>query len=127
MSYCRWSTNDFQCDLYIFDVGYGISINIAGNRVKFSEPLPEKVAFDIENLGPYTDRDREVSRIVQNSERENINLPYAGEAFVLSPEETINFLHELRELGYRFPDYVIETIQEEIDEEESRDSSNSPE
>lgn len=33
MSYCRWSSMDFKCDLYIYEAEDGIAIHVASNRV----------------------------------------------------------------------------------------------
>lgn len=44
MSWCRWSTNGFRCDLYIYDsVGDFVSVNVAGRRKLWG--LPEPSAF----------------------------------------------------------------------------------
>jgi hypothetical protein len=111
MSYCRWSSNDFQCDIYCyFDVyGYYV-IHVAGRRPKFIEPLPppsKKRGLDIA-------RHREVMRIVGNSPSEDIGLPFDGETYRLStPGETAAKLEELKEAGYNVPDYAIEILKEE--------------
>src|SRR5687767_6611694 len=44
MSYCRWSTDDFQCDLYCYeDVSGGFTTHVAGRRKIWDAPLPTQV------------------------------------------------------------------------------------
>lgn len=46
MSYCRFSTDDYQCDVYVYeDVGGWWSTHVAGNRPVYAEPLPDPVPF----------------------------------------------------------------------------------
>lgn len=113
MSYCRWSTDDHMCDLYVYDsVSGGIAIHVAGNRIIYKEPLPEPVSYlDIE---AFFEREQRVGDMIDNADRVNISLPYAGESWDgLSNDEAIERLIELRHLGYRFPEHVIGMIQED--------------
>ena len=32
MSYCRWSSLSWRCDLYVYESGMGIEIHVAGRR-----------------------------------------------------------------------------------------------
>lgn len=115
MSYCRWSTDDHMCDLYVYDsVSGGISIHVAGNRLIYKEPLPEPVSYlDIDS---FIARHAKINQMIGEADRVNIDLPYAGESMDgLSNDEAIELLIELRHLGYRFPEHVIGMIQEEDD------------
>ena len=38
MSYCRWSSDDFRCDLYIYESAAGFVIHVAANRVEWDPP-----------------------------------------------------------------------------------------
>lgn len=41
MSYCRWSTDDFLCDLYIYEHYEGFwAIHVASIRRVYHKPLP---------------------------------------------------------------------------------------
>lgn len=115
MSYCRWSTDDFQCDLYVYaDVGGGFTTHVAGNRPVYREPLPEPVDFDADVSGWFA-RHQKVMKMLDVAERKPIGLPHDGETF---NDETLDDLLErilaLREVGYRFPDYVLDDIRAEI-------------
>lgn len=115
MSYCRWSTDDYMCDLYVYDsVSGGIAIHIATNRLTYKEPLPDSVSYL--DIGAFMARNEKVGKMVDEADRVKIDLPYAGESWDgLSNDEAIEFLIELRQLGYRFPEHVIGMIQEEDD------------
>ncbi len=115
MSYCRWSTDDHMCDLYVYDsVSGGIAIHVAGNRLIYKEPLPGAVShLDID---AFMARHAKVNQMIDEADRVNIDLPYSGESWDgLSNKEAIELLIELRQLGYRFPEHVIGMIQEEDD------------
>ncbi len=113
MSYCRWSTDDYMCDLYVYDsVSGGIAIHVAGNRLIYKEPIPEPVSYtDIEG---FMARNAKVNQMIEEAERVRIGLPYDGDTFDgLSQDKAIEKLEELKALGYRFPDYVIDSISDE--------------
>lgn len=93
MTYCRWSDDSFRCDLYCYqDTSGGWTTHVALYRD------PEGLLTD------------PVYKVL-------IDLPYAGERF--NDGTRVAFkerLLMLREVGYRFPDWVLATIDEEIAE-----------
>lgn len=120
MSYCRWSTNDFSCDLYVYASGDNeYTIHVAGNKPIGDIP---KITSDYMNAGGPGDtvrceewRSQHQTQLdwLMACEREKITLPYAGESFYLPQEQTVAKLKELKALGYRFPGYVIEDIEDD--------------
>jgi hypothetical protein len=92
MSYCRWSTDNWKCDLYIYEsVGDFWALHVAANRNVYTED-------------GNVDHDNHIP----------IDLPHAGEMFELAtPGDCADKCEELRKLGYNFPDYVITTLREE--------------
>lgn len=121
MSYCRWSTDDYQCDLYCYDdCAGGIITHIAGRRVIYKEPLPPPVPFD--QTEAWVNRANKINEIHENAEFVPIELPHAGESF--NDETLQGFLTRLKylkDLGYKFPESVITCVEEEIkDAEDSR-------
>ena len=115
MSYCRWSTDDHMCDLYVYDsCSGGIAIHISANRLVYKDDLPEPESYL--DIDAFMARHKKVGQMIDAADRVKIDLPYAGESWDgLSNEDAIEFLIELRQLGYRFPEYVIGMIQEEDD------------
>ena len=116
MSYCRWSSDDFQCDLYIYeDVNGGWTTHIAGNRVTFTEPLPPQ-AQPGDHLG-WAQRHSAGSKLLATATRAPIGLEYDGKTLNSETlDELKDLLLELRRIGYRFPDYVLEIIDDEMKE-----------
>lgn len=44
MSYCRWSSDDYQCDIYAYEAEDGFVVHVASSRKRFIEPLPEPIS-----------------------------------------------------------------------------------
>lgn len=116
MSYCRWSCDDFECDLYCYsDVSGGWTIHVAGNRHVGKAPSVAS-AFDQPFDGVRAAAlFKAQSDWLEAAERVPIGLPHDGETF---REPTIaafrDRLISLRALGYRFPDYVLDGVDEEV-------------
>lgn len=122
MSWCRWSTileSGDTSDLYIYDSVYGgVSINIAARRQVNIREAPQPIfpthSSDEAEMKLFIETyQQRMDWLEEHSEFENINLPYDGDTLILDePEDIYNFLIELRELGYRFPDSVFECLEE---------------
>jgi hypothetical protein len=114
MSYCRWSCDDFQCDLYIYeDAEGGWTTHVAGNRVTFTEPLPPRPESG--DYFGWAQRHSSVSALLATATNAPIGLKHDSKTF---NSETLAELEELllhlRTVGYRFPDYVLDTVREEM-------------
>lgn len=122
MSYCRWSSDDFSCDLYVYaDTSGGFTIHVAGYRV-----LGEVPKIDWRYLNG-DDEPGAIDRFVQSqhaqmdylqtAKREPIELPHAGETFsepdAMACAERVQ---RLLDLGYRAPDGVVKALREEAGE-----------
>lgn len=83
MSYCRWSSENFKSDVYVFgDIRGGWTIMMA--------------SFQKDGVTP-------------------INLPHDGEEFrLVSRQDCIRTLKELRTIGYHVPQYAIDRLIEEV-------------
>ena len=120
MAYCRWSSNDFQCDIYVYaDCTGGYTTHIAANRRIFKEPLPAEIPFTKENADAWLERHRRVMVMVSEASFEEIKLPLAGtHHYNLNVEDCANFLRKLKDLGYQFDaDEVIAAIIEDGENE----------
>jgi len=117
MSYCRWSSNDFQCDVYVYEhVGGYWVIHIAENRTVFKDPIPPKID-PVKDVNGWIKREKLVTEMSHRSKREKIGLPYDGETFYESNQlDTANRLKELKKIGYMVPDYAIEELENEAKE-----------
>lgn len=124
MSYSRWSSNDFQCDVYVYEAEEGFVIHVASNRITWLVDLPphyewEEGGFDFDQ---WYARSRIMSDLIDDETthtRAPIGLPHDGETFsyIETPGECATQLVELRDMGYQVPDSVIKDLQEEETEE----------
>jgi hypothetical protein len=119
MSYCRWSNDDYQCDVYVYgSVGDFIAIHVAGNRVTPDTPPPAGIgdwwARGKAGIADYMAREKAVEAWLATAERKPIGLPHDGESFEEPDEEAAAVkLEYLRELGYNVPQYAIDALRED--------------
>ena len=106
MSYCRWSSDDWKCDIYAYaNVGGGYTIHVAGRRL--ITPLPSSKGVE-NNPKEWIKVYHEQMQLLKHAEYEDINLPYAGETFDEPTfEEFLERLLELKTLGYHIPNRLL--------------------
>lgn len=116
MSYCRWSTDDFQCDLYVYESVSGYwSTSVAARRHVFASELPPKVEDYTSRA--WVERHFEVMSMLETATLVPIGLPYDGMCFDdPDAESCADRCQMLRDAGYRFPDSVIEDLRAEAAE-----------
>ena len=130
MSYCRFSSDGFQCDVYAYEDTAGCwTIHLASRRHIEVAPLMEDY-FRLTKDGQGWDNDSIVKwneELMKWNERQdlksdeeryiNLNLPYDNESFhVGTLGEFFDKMTELARLGYKFDPGVLLMILEEIDE-----------
>ncbi|MGC0251229.1 hypothetical protein [Pseudactinotalea sp. Z1748] len=114
MSYCRWSTDDFHCDIYAYPSREGITIHVAARRAHFTAPLPDPVPLTPATAFEWAERNATVSAMLHEAEREWIDLPHAGRTITEpGPAQAAQRLRELADLGYRVPQGAIQALDEE--------------
>lgn len=145
MSYCRWSSMNWRCDVYVYeDVRGGWTTHVAGTRYLF-RPIPDISLRMIQSLGAtwsreerrmvYPSRWRELiahalfgfSAFWHNwvhmgslrlSPLRPIGLPHDGASFNdQTAIECAERLKALRGLGYRVPQHAIDALMAEDDME----------
>jgi len=120
MSYCRFSDDDFNSDVYAYESDDGYCLSVAKFKRVFSEPLPDRVDISHndmteEDINAYLNRHHAFMEIVDRTPLVEIELPHAGEDFIFStPNELYVFLAELESFGYRVPDYAFNLLLLEI-------------
>ena len=120
MSYCRWSDNDHQCDVYAYEHCAGhFAIHVAAMRLVFNEPLPPPEEFRAGNIHAWHARHMKMNTIIGNAARVSIGLPNDGDNIHVSTAgECADELERLRAIGYRVPQYAIDALRDEQDDEE---------
>lgn len=118
MSYCRWSCENFQSDIYCYEDYYGgIMIHVAAKRI--AEPLPEMPIMNRENVenGSWLAAHNRNMAILGTIERKPIGLPCDGESFhVATHQQAVDKLLELRDMGYQVPEFALKHLREEAQE-----------
>jgi hypothetical protein len=118
MSYCRWSDDDFRCDLYCYESDGGYVTRIAALMFVYSGQPPRVDSNGHHDADKIALQTKARDKFFENAIKIPIGLPYDGETFV---DEDIHSFRKrlvlLKELGYRFPDRVLARIDDEIREE----------
>jgi hypothetical protein len=118
MSYCRWSTDNFNCDLYVYEAEEGYVIHIAAVRYAGDIPKVDWGLLMADKREEFSAQMKAQHDFLDEAERVPIGLPFDGQALVADNLEQLEqFLFMLRETGYRFPDGVLEAVREEMEEE----------
>lgn len=123
MSYCRWSSEDFGCDLYCYESNDGWVTHVASQRIEWTPPeggtlydLPKSDAGTAD-FEAWTARRKARSAAFDAAPMHPIGLPFDGKTFTDSTLEGFRErLLSLRAAGYQFGEYVIEAVDEEIAE-----------
>jgi hypothetical protein len=117
MSYCRWSSDDYRCDLYCYeDVSVGWTTHVAARRVVGDIPklVFEKLESD---PGAFAASYEAQAKFLDTAEYADIGGPFDGESF---NDSTLRAFRErivrLRAAGYHCPDSVLDEIDAEIKE-----------
>lgn len=120
MSVCRFSSDDWRSDLYIYESRQGWEVHVAARRHVPRVPLPppldfEMVPHDERTIRAWVERSAEVTRIIMaESDLVDIGLPHDGESQTFSdPAAAAVWVEELAALGYCVPDGVVEELREE--------------
>jgi hypothetical protein len=116
MSYCRFSSDDFHCDVYVYESCFGGFITlVAANRVVGDVPKIEWPPL-VGPVGPTLLHAQYMAQMdfMKTAKRAHIGLPHDGEEFVdETPGECIDRLESLRVIGYNVPQYAIDALREE--------------
>lgn len=115
MSYCRFSSDNFSCDAYVYEYYYGgWTINLAESRIVGDIP---KVPSYLEcGIDEYMDAHKKQMEFIKTAKHEPIELPYSGETFNYgTAKECAEQLKYLVQIGYIIPKYAIDALMEEVD------------
>ena len=118
MSYCRWSSNNWDCDLYCYeDCGGGYTTHVGSARKVGETPCP---SVDIQLLLDGKTDEYWAAYKAQNAWFDaarcvKIGLPQDGQSFNdATLGEFLDRVVWLRDMGYHVPEYVIEDIKAEL-------------
>jgi len=115
MSYSRWSSDDFCCDLNCFERNGRYVTQLAMLRYEYTG-RPPKIDFDGQHDADKIALQTKLrDQFFEKAIKVPIGLPHDGETFV---DEDLQSFRErlvmLKELGYRFPDRVLAMVDDQI-------------
>ena len=115
MSYCRFSDNCYQSDVYVYGSIDDVFItHVASNRRVSDEPIPvcnENIADPGERFLKYY---HDCSEWVDMAKSIPIGLPCDGKSYSDSTaQECADRLESLRAMGYNVPQHAIDSLREE--------------
>jgi len=124
MSYCRWSSNHGECDVYVYESELGFRLHVAGRRRTKLVPEDIKELFkechklDGEEFGKaWVEAYKEElkwSKSLTDDDWEEVPGKYCGESFCFdTPGECAEMLVHLKTTGVRVPQYAIDALNEE--------------
>ena len=104
MSYCRWSSDSYRCDIYAYESESGFEVHVATRRHK----LPDNVQAPTVDDPDWAIKYLEWSEILRASELVPIGLPFDGASYTLDTEnEMFTLFAELAHVGYNVPDRLL--------------------
>lgn len=117
MSYCRFSSDDYKCDVYVYESDYGFEVSVAGRMYVTPEPMPPDVSLphgSPDFARAWVNRAMRVREIIERSELRAIELEHAGDHSVFeTPGECAEYLSELAAIGYRVPHRAIRALRQD--------------
>lgn len=114
MSYCRFSSDNFKSDVYVYESCYGgWDLHVASNRI-VSELPPVPYFFEVE-AGEWMRAHNAQREALKTAERESIGGEYDGESYnFCTLDECYQFLNILSENGYHVPENSLKCIEAEM-------------
>ncbi len=121
MSYCRWSSDDYQSDVYVWaDIAGTWRTEVAGRRWIFTAPLPPPVTIPVGRDGwaeEWVARSNAVSALLDDLDSGHwydLPEPEGGRSYEHdTPGECADNLARLAALGFHIPAGVIEDLRTE--------------
>jgi hypothetical protein len=115
MSYCRWSSDDFRCDVYAYESDAGFIVHVA--RSRYVGDIP-RVPFILDTPNDeWMKAYNAQHKFLETAKQKNIGKEYDGETFQYDTlAELYRGLRNIKAKGYRIPEWVFIAVIEEIDE-----------
>lgn len=119
MSFCRFSDDNWKSDVYAYESAEGFELHVASNRIVGDIPTRPSIG-DILYIEPgeFLKKHQEQMAFLETAERAPIGGPHDGESFRYA---TLRELHDgllqLRADGYHVPQFALDEIEEELNEE----------
>lgn len=118
MSYCRWSSDCYQSDVYVYESDSGWITHVAGRGRRPLRPVPRPPDTTTANMAMayWMACDRWVSE-ESNWEWHPVDARFAGLSFTdATAKDCAERLRELKAAGLNVPQYAIDDLEAEVAE-----------
>lgn len=123
MSYCRFSSDNWKCDVYCYGASGGTFVTHVAKNKTVGEAPPLNWDFlkspdNEESIEQFMEQHKAQMAWLETAERKPIGLEYDGDTF--QDPDLHQFLVTLKMLkgaGYNVPQYVIDEVELEIVDE----------
>lgn len=124
MSYCRWSDDRSNCDVYVYEAEDGFVTHVASRRHDIDRSqLPPEVDLVADPEG-WLAGNRLLHDLMDQAGTVPIGLAHDGEFYTHdTPGECADNLEVLRAAGYRVPQYAIDALREEESEADEHEET----
>ena len=116
MSYCRFSSMDFLCDLYVYEAYDGFAVHVARSRPDWTPPEPRwNIIMDAGKVpgGEWQRRQDAYMEALDSAERKAVNHRWAGESFYgLELDEAYDMCAAARADGLNVPESLLPDLYE---------------
>lgn len=118
MSYCRWSSDKFRSDVYVYACYDNTwTTHVAASKLLDEYPGPDPYSFEEIQKPDWQDKLKKFHEWLEKAERGPPPPAHAGKTFKDdTPQDCAATLRMLRTEGYHVPDGVIEELEQEKDE-----------
>ena len=119
MSFCRWSSDDWKCDLYAYESDEGFVVHVAANR--YIERIPHLPSVQKTPMTKWMKAYRAQMKAVRGAHSEKIGGTFDGQTLVYPSLKTmLEGILLLRTSGYNVPEFVISNIESELEAHSSQ-------
>ena len=121
--YCKFNADDWSSDVFVFVRDDCYVTAVADYRYRFKQDLPPRVPASQAQAVAGVNRQVQVLRMLEEADREPINLPEAGASFDdASAACCFDRLQALAAKGIRVPAHVLEKLRNDMENQESVDA-----
>ena len=119
MSICRFSSDNWKSDVYIYESECGIELHIASSRIISDIPKLPPLSEYKNDLSTWVSLHEKQMEAVRSAKREIIGGKYDGRSLTLDNASELYYaLKKVQDYGYHVPDFVFDIIREKINQED---------
>jgi hypothetical protein len=128
MSYCRFSSDDHTCDVYVYFGASGWTTHLAGVCLVWEVPLPPPIEYrSVNDFTDWLTRRQAISQLLEDPTTHRFEqLPSFNDSNVFHHDtaaECADHLEQLRAAGFNVPQFAVDALREEDAHDETARTS----